>query len=47
MFSEDGYFEFKTARDEDLIGIIRYAQSIGFKVMLKPHIDLVKVDRYI
>ena len=46
-FSEDGYFEFKTAKDEDLISIIEYAHKIGFVVMLKPHVDLAKVDRYL
>jgi len=30
----------KTPSDESLVAIVRYAHSLGLKVMLKPHVDL-------
>ena len=45
VYSKDGYFEYISPTDEDLASIVTYARSIGFKVMLKPHIDPINVGR--
>jgi len=43
--SSDGYYTFRTATDDELTFAINYLHQLGIKVMLKPHIDLTKVDR--
>ena len=40
-FPEDSYYVYRTATIESLTEAINYAHAIGFKVMLKPHIDLI------
>ena len=40
-FPEDDYYVYRTATIEELTAIINYAHKIGFKVMLKPHIDVI------
>ena len=38
------YFIYKTEKIEDLTKLIKYAHKIGLNVMLKPHIDLSKIN---
>ena len=40
-FPSDGYYVYRTATINELTALINYAHKIGFKVMLKPHIDLI------
>ena len=40
-FPEDGYYVYKTSTIKELTAAIKYAHSIGFSVMLKPHLDRV------
>ena len=39
------YYEFVTPTDEDVRAAIRYAHSLGLKVMLKPHVDLLRDNK--
>ena len=45
--NNDQYYEYKTAKDEDIIFAIHKAQELGMKVLLKPHIDLMDVNRHV
>lgn len=40
------YYTYKTEPKDGLLSLIKYAHSIGLKVMLKPHIDLAILSDY-
>jgi hypothetical protein len=40
------YYVYKTETLNGLVNVINHAHSIGLNVMLKPHIDLAKIDDY-
>lgn len=40
--TECHYYTFVTLTEDEVKSAIRYAHSLGFKVMLKPHIDLIE-----
>ena len=37
-----GYYEFVTLTNAEVAAAIRQAKAMGFKVMLKPHVDLLR-----
>lgn len=39
--SKDGYYIYETATPESIVKIIKYGKELGFKVFLKPHIDVL------
>ena len=41
VIDPNGYYTFYTLRDTEILSAIRRAKSLGLKVMLKPHVDLL------
>ena len=41
-YPKDNYYVYRTATINELTAAINYAHEIGFSVMLKPHLDIVK-----
>ena len=43
--TNDGYYTFVTLTDAQLRGGIRHARELGLKILLKPHIDLLRDNK--